>query len=182
MFKIKSFPDFPDIKIIVSPSYGDHRGYFCETFRDTIPGLPKFVQENTSISHKGTIRGLHYQINPHAQAKLVTCLSGNILDVFLDLRKKSITYGKHGTIELSGFHTSLFIPEGFAHGFRALKDDTIVSYKVSNFYSPEHERCIIYNDPDLDIDWNFNKLKIYNYITSVKDRTAPLLKDAENNF
>lgn len=180
MFKVESIPGFPDVKTIVTEYHSDYRGYFCEIFRNSIPDLPVFVQENISVSNKGVVRGLHYQLKPKAQAKLITCISGYIMDVFVDLRKKSPTYGKYGTVELFGPKTSLFVPEGFAHGFCALIDQTFVLYKVSDFYSSEHERSILYKDSDLHINWGLGYNDIYS--ASEKDKNAPLLKDVENNF
>jgi len=180
MFKVESVPGFPDVKTIATNTFRDQRGYFCEAFRNTIPGLPEFVQENVSFSKIRTVRGLHYQLKPKAQAKLISCIHGYIIDIFLDLRKDSPTYGKHGKVELYGPEVSLFIPEGFAHGFCAWASDTVVKYKVSEFYSPDHERSIRYNDPDLDITWHCGFIE--SYVMSDKDRDAPLFKDAENNF
>lgn len=178
-FKIIEPKQLPDIKIVRCKLYQDGRGTFGETFRENKfqdLNFPKFVQENVSVSQKGVVRGLHYQLNPKAQAKLIHCVSGSILDVVVDIRKSSPKYGKHTVVYLE-VGSLLFVPEGFAHGFMALCDNTVVSYKVSNYYSPEFERGINYKDPELNIKWPAHKV-----IVSPKDKEAPNLKDAENNF
>ena len=138
--------EIPDVKIIRSNRFQDDRGFFSETYKESEYleiGIPKFVQDNMSESSKGVIRGLHWQASPHGQGKLVSCLVGSILDVAVDIRKNSETYGKHVAIELNAKEQiSLWVPEGFAHGFQALEDFTKVFYKVTNYWNKESERSI----------------------------------------
>lgn len=138
-----------------------------------------FIQDNHSFSaNRGTIRGLHFQINPKAQAKLVRCTRGRILDVAVDIRKGSPTYKKWVSVELSEENKKqLFIPKGFAHGFATLTDNVEIQYKVDEYYSPENDRSIRFDDPEINIDWG-----IENPILSEKDMNAPLLKDSDSNF
>jgi dTDP-4-dehydrorhamnose 3,5-epimerase len=144
---------------IVTPRFGDARGFFAETYnaRDfAAAGITcTFVQDNQSRStERGTVRGLHFQIPPHAQAKLVRVAHGRILDVIVDLRKNSSTYGRHEAIELSAENgTQMFVPAGFAHGFCTLEPDTEVLYKTSDYYTPTAERGLLWNDPALGIGW-----------------------------
>ncbi len=150
--------EIPDVLLIEPKVFGDGRGYFFESYHQALfrqNGIKEnFVQDNQSRSAKGVLRGLHYQIPPKGQAKLIRVLSGSIFDVAVDLRKSSSTFGKVASVVLSGESKKmLYIPEGFAHGFMALEEGTEVLYKVSDFYSPEHERGIIWNDPDLEIKW-----------------------------
>jgi dTDP-4-dehydrorhamnose 3,5-epimerase len=169
------------LMVITPQVFGDHRGYFKETFRDLSfqeLGLPTFIQENESRSKAGVLRGLHYQLNPAPLAKLVRCVRGAIFDVAVDIRKSSPTYGQWHGIELSEENHKMFlVPEGFAHGFVTLTDDTIIVYKQSGYYAPEHERGILWNDPALDIGW-----PIKQPVLSDKDKLALSLADAENNF
>ena len=172
----------PDLILLQAKSFSDKRGFFLEHFKESEffkNGIrTKFVQDNFSYSYKGVLRGLHYQIIPKAQAKLVIVLGGEIFDVAVDLRKKSPSYGKwFGDILSDKNHKMLFIPEGFAHGFCVLSEFAQVLYKVNQEYSPEHERGIIWNDPTLNIEWPTEKP-----ILTEKDFQLPLLKDAENNF
>lgn len=172
----------PDVILIESQIFQDERGFFLENFKESIfedNGInTKFVQDNYSYSIKGVLRGLHFQNLPKAQAKLVTVLKGEIFDVALDIRKNSSTYGKWVTEILSeDNHKSLFIPEGFAHGFCVLSKDASVLYKISKEYSSEHEGCIIWNDPDLKIPWPINEP-----ILSKKDQALSLLKKLDNSF
>jgi dTDP-4-dehydrorhamnose 3,5-epimerase len=171
--------------VIIEPSvFGDHRGWFMETYSDTKfseAGINlKFVQDNQSFSAaKGTLRGLHYQLNPKAQTKLVRCTKGGIYDVAVDIRKGSPSFGEWFGIELTAENKKqLFIPKGFAHGFITLTDDVEVQYKVDELYFPECDRGIIWNDPTIGIKWPLD----IKPILSAKDEKAPLLKDAENNF
>lgn len=171
--------------LIIEPTvYGDNRGWFMETYNDRFlkqKGLNyHFVQDNHSYSaKKGTIRGLHYQLNPKAQTKLIRCTKGAIYDVAVDIRKGSPTYGKWFGIELSEENKKqLLIPKGFAHGFLTLTDDVEVQYKVDEFYSPKNDRGIIWNDPEINIHWPLT----VQPILSEKDQNAPLLRNAENNF
>lgn len=164
--------------------FEDNRGYFFEAYNDHIfseAGIKmKFVQDNQSKSGYGVIRGLHYQMNPFAQTKLVRVLDGKILDVAVDIRKNSPTYGKHFSIELSAENKKqLFIPAGFAHGFSVLSETAIVLYKCDAFYNKESEGGIFYNDPALGIDWQIPAGK---EIISDKDRLLPPFAECKNNF
>jgi dTDP-4-dehydrorhamnose 3,5-epimerase len=172
----------PELILIESQSFPDDRGIFLETFKESAfinNGIKtRFVQDNYSRSIKGTLRGLHYQKNPKAQAKLVTVLRGEIFDVAVDIRKDSPTYGKWISEILSEQnHKLLYIPEGFAHGFCILSEEADVFYKVSQEYSPEHDSGFIWNDPEIDIKWPIDKP-----ILSEKDLKLPLFKNADNNF
>jgi dTDP-4-dehydrorhamnose 3,5-epimerase len=160
--------------------FGDDRGYFFESFRqeefEKHIGKIEFVQDNESKSGYGVLRGLHFQRAPHTQAKLVRCITGNILDVVVDLRKESTTFKKSYAIELSDRNKlQLFIPRGFAHGFVVLSKEAIFSYKVDNLYVPESEGGIRYNDPELSIDW---KLQEEELKLSGKDLILPYMSDA----
>ncbi|MFP5109851.1 dTDP-4-dehydrorhamnose 3,5-epimerase [Neobacillus sp. C211] len=173
----------PGVMIIEPELFGDHRGWFMETYSEgrlQEAGIDvKFVQDNQSFSAaKGTLRGLHYQLHPKAQTKLVRCTKGAIFDVAVDLRKGSHTYGKWFGIELSAENKrQLLIPKGFAHGFLTLSDEVEVQYKVDHLYTPECDRGIIWNDPTIGIEW-----PVVTPILSTKDEMAPFLADAENNF
>jgi dTDP-4-dehydrorhamnose 3,5-epimerase len=152
--------DIEGLVIIEPKVFEDNRGYFFESYnqKDFIKnGInDNFVQDNQSLSQKGVLRGLHFQTPPFAQAKLIRVIQGSVLDVAVDLRKKSPTYGQHHAIKLSDKNKKMFfIPEGFAHGFLTLENDTIFSYKCSNFYNTESEDSILWNDKLLKIDWNF---------------------------
>jgi dTDP-4-dehydrorhamnose 3,5-epimerase len=171
--------------LVLEPSvFGDHRGWFMETYSKSKfeeAGIKQnFVQDNHSHSGvKGTLRGLHYQLNPKAQTKLVRCTRGAIFDVAVDIRKGSPTFGKWFGLELTSENKKqLLVPKGFAHGFITLTDDTEVQYKVDELYAPVYDRGIIWNDPDIGIEW---PIKIVPLL-SEKDEKAPLLKEAENNF
>jgi len=158
----------------------DDRGGFFESFNqkefEKHTGLSvNFVQDNQSISKKGVLRGLHFQKDEHAQAKLLRVVKGKVLDVCVDLRENSDTFGKHFSIVLDGNNNKqLFVPRGFAHGFLALEDQTFLSYKCDNFYYQEAERGLLYNDTDLNIDWNFPEDQL---ILSQKDKVLPTLKN-----
>jgi dTDP-4-dehydrorhamnose 3,5-epimerase len=174
--------ELSEIISIKSSSFLDSRGYFLESFRESdfiSNGInTRFTQDNFSHSIQGTLRGLHYQQNPKAQAKLVFCMRGEIFDVAVDIRKKSPTFGKWiGKILSESNHELLYIPEGFAHGFCVLSDEADVLYKVNQEYSPEHDRGILWKDPTINISW-----PIKNLILSEKDLVLPLLKDADLNF
>lgn len=171
--------------IVIEPKmYGDHRGWFMETYNKEVlssSGIEyDFIQDNQSFSaNKGTLRGLHYQLKPKAQTKLVRCTQGSIFDVAVDIRKGSSTYGEWFGIELSAENKKqLLVPKGFAHGFMTLTDEVEVQYKVDQLYSPEHDRGIIWNDPEIGIVWPID----ITPVLSAKDETAPLLKESENNF
>lgn len=176
--------DFPGLMIFEPIVFEDNRGHFFESynlknFNDQDLYL-NFVQDNQSGSRYGVIRGLHYQLDPHAQVKLVRVLSGVILDVAVDIRKNSPTYGKVFFIELSAENKKqLYIPAGFAHGFSVLSETADVMYKCDEFYDKESEGGICYNDPDLAIDWNLPADKI---IVSEKDQQLPRFADCRNNF
>lgn len=170
------------VLIIKINSFKDDRGYFSETYslsRYKQFGITEnFVQDNISVSKKGTLRGLHYQIPPKAQAKLCQVIKGRVLDVVVDLRFGSPTFGKYFSIELlEGDHTQIYIPIGFAHGFAALTDDTVFSYKCSEYYSKDHERGIRFDDNELKIDWT-----IENPLVSPKDRAAKYFREIEKDF
>ena len=170
------------IIIIELDVFKDNRGYFAETFslkRYNDLGINlNFVQDNISVSRKGTLRGLHYQVPPKAQAKLCHVLKGRVIDVAVDLRFGSPTFGQYLALELSEEnHTQIFIPAGFAHGFAVLSDEAVFQYKCSEFYSKEYERAIRFDDPDLKIDWG-----IENPIVSDKDREAKFFKEIEMDF
>jgi len=175
--------DIKDLVIIEPDCFGDHRGWFMETYSqpkyEAIGITCTFVQDNQSYSaKKGVLRGLHYQINPMAQNKLLRCTRGEIFDVAVDLRKSSPTYKKWVGVTLSAENKKqFFIPAGFAHGFVTLTDDVEVQYKVDAVYSPEHDRSVRFDDPEFHVDWN-----IENPIISDKDRNAPLLRDCDANF
>jgi dTDP-4-dehydrorhamnose 3,5-epimerase len=163
--------------------HGDHRGFFMESFNEsTMNSLDinyKFIQDNHSLSAEpGVLRGMHYQLNPKAQTKLIRVISGAIYDVIVDIRKDSPTFGQWEGFILSEFNKrQLLVPQGFAHGFCTLVPNTQVIYKVDEYYSPEHDRGIAWNDPALAIDW-----PVSSPILSDKDTRHPLLKDAELNF
>ena len=172
--------NIPDVVLVQPKSFSDDRGFFFESFKESeflSGGIDeKFVQDNFSHSIHGVIRGLHFQKTPKAQAKLVSVLKGEIFDVAVDIRKNSPTYGKWVSEILSeNNHKLLYMPEGFAHGFCVLSEDADVLYKVSNEYSPEHERGIIWNDPKLNIDWPISKP-----IISSNDSKLPLFENLEN--
>ncbi|MFF2286152.1 dTDP-4-dehydrorhamnose 3,5-epimerase [Peribacillus butanolivorans] len=173
-----------DVIVIEPKVFGDHRGWFTETYNDAAfkkAGINiNFVQDNHSFSAtKGTLRGLHYQKNPKAQTKLVRCTRGSIFDVAVDIREGSPTYGEWYGVELSAENKKqLLVPKGFAHGFMTLTDDVEVQYKVDELYSPENDRGIIWNDPEIGIEWPFD----IQPVLSAKDEKAPPLKDADNNF
>ncbi len=171
--------------IVFEPNvFGDDRGYFYESYNASVfkeGGIDvNFVQDNISFSRRGVLRGLHYQLNPHAQAKLVRVNRGEVLDVVVDIRKSSKTYGQTYSIKLTGENKlQLFIPRGFAHGFVVLSDEAEFCYKCDNFYNKESEGGIIYNDPSLNIDW---KIAEAEAILSEKDAILPKLENALNNF
>jgi dTDP-4-dehydrorhamnose 3,5-epimerase len=176
--------DIPGLVVIEPTVFEDSRGYFYEAY-NSMPfkdnGITcEFLQDNQSKSSYGVIRGLHYQLPPFAQAKLVRVLEGSIVDVAVDIRKGSPTYGQHFSIELSAENRKqLFIPEGFAHGFSVLSPSAIVLYKCDRLYNRQSEGGILYNDPDLNIDW---KTEAENAVVSDKDIWLPGLKDCINTF
>jgi dTDP-4-dehydrorhamnose 3,5-epimerase len=180
-FKFKRLK-IPEVILVESQEFSDERGFFMESFKESVfaeNGINlRFVQDNYSHSVKGVIRGLHYQKPPKAQAKLMMVLRGEIFDVAVDIRKGSPTYGKWvGEILSDKNHNLLYAPEGFAHGFCVLSDQADVLYKVSSEYSLDHERGILWNDPDIAIKWPVN-----NPIVIKKDQLLPTLKNVDNNF
>ncbi len=181
---MKAIPtDIKDVFIIEPRVFQDERGLFFEsfqqeTFNDLIGRKLTFVQENESISKKGVIRGLHFQNPPHAQGKLVRVIKGSVLDVAVDIRKDSITYGKSISVVLTSENRrQLWIPEGFAHGFVALEEDTIFQYKCTNYYNKASEDALLWNDSTLAIDW-----KIDQPILSPKDEIAPAFDQFQSPF
>jgi dTDP-4-dehydrorhamnose 3,5-epimerase len=176
--------EFPGLLIYEPVVFEDSRGYFFESYNAktcSAEGVDiKFVQDNQARSSYGVIRGLHYQLNPHAQTKFIRVLSGNILDVVVDIRKGSPTFGKPYAIELSADnHKQLFIPQGFAHGYSVLSETAVVLYKCDVFYHKDSEAGIAFNDEFLNIDWMIPADK---QIISEKDIVQPLFKDCKNNF
>ena len=165
---------------IIEPKvFGDNRGYFFESFSqrefESVIGPVTFVQDNQSKSSYGVVRGLHFQKPPHAQAKLVRVVKGKVLDVAVDLRKDSPTFGKYIAVELSDEnHRQVFIPKGFAHGFSVLSEEAVFQYKCDEYYAPESEAAIAWDDQDLNIDW---KVPAEEVVLSVKDRNHPTLKE-----
>jgi dTDP-4-dehydrorhamnose 3,5-epimerase len=176
--------EIPGLVIIEPKVFQDGRGYFYESFNqkefEENIGQIEFVQDNESKSVYGVLRGLHFQKPPFTQAKLVRCILGKILDVVVDLRSSSPTFGKHVAIELSSDDKKqLFIPKGFAHGFVVLSREAIFSYKVDNFYSPQHDSGIYWNDQQLDINW---KLPVEEIVLSEKDKKLKLLSETNVPF
>ncbi len=174
--------EIPDVIVVEAKSYSDERGYFLESFKESdfiLNGIDaKFVQDNISHSNKNVLRGLHYQKNPKAQSKLVIPIRGKIFDVAVDIRKGSPYFGKWvGEILSEENHKSMFVPQGFAHGFCVLSEHADILYKVSSEYSSENERGIVWNDPTLEINWTVD-----NPILTKKDLELPLLNDSDNNF
>jgi len=174
-----------DVILIEPTIHGDDRGYFVETFRqdlleEAIGHKVNFVQGNESKSFKGVLRGLHYQLPPYTQAKLVRVIEGSVMDVAVDIRKSSATFGQYVSVELTAQNKyQLFVPHGFAHGFVVLSDSATFAYKVDNYYAPEHEMGISFDDEQLDINWGIPHeiLQI-----SEKDRQLPSLDMTENFF
>lgn len=175
----------PEVILIKPDLHGDDRGYFVETFRqdlfdEAVGYKVKFIQDNESKSVKGVLRGLHYQLPPCAQAKLVRVVEGSVLDVAVDIRKSSPTFGQYVTAELTSTNKQqLFIPHGFAHGFVVLSDSAIFAYKVDNYYAPECDRGVAFDDKDLAIDWYFPSKDLQ---LSNKDRLHPTLSEAKDLF
>ena len=175
--------DIPEVLIFEPRVFGDARGFFFESFsnkifNEAVGRSVEFVQDNHSQSQKGVLRGLHYQLDPHAQGKLVRCVEGEVFDVAVDIRRSSPTFGKWvGAVLSADNKRQLWIPEGFAHGFLALTDTVQFVYKATNYYAPQSERSILWDDPDIGIDWpgiNEGKLSL-----SDKDLAAVKLAEAE---
>ena len=175
----------PDVFVIEPKVHGDHRGYFVETFRqdkfeDALGYKVNFVQDNESKSSKGVLRGLHFQLAPHAQSKLVRVIDGSVLDVAVDIRTGSPTFGHYVSAELSGENKKqMFIPRGFAHGFVVLTETATFAYKVDNYYSPECDRGLAFDDEQLNIDWLLPTDKL---LLSEKDIKQPTLANLEDSF
>ena len=176
--------DIPEVVIVEPKVFGDHRGYFFESFseRDFAANVRevKFVQDNESKSCYGVLRGLHFQKGKDAQSKLVRVVKGRVIDVAVDVRKGSPTFGKHVAVELTeDNHRQLFIPRGFAHGFVVLSREAIFQYKCDNLYAPQSEGSVAWNDPQIGIDW---KIAPEDIILSEKDKKSPMLADAPELF
>ena len=173
---------------IIEPRvFMDARGYFMESYQkeafDSHIGAVDFIQDNESCSRKGVLRGLHYQLAPYSQAKLVRVIKGAVLDVAVDLRRNSPTYLKSVAVELTEANQrQLFVPRGFAHGFQVLSDEAVFAYKVDNVYQPSAERSLRFDDPDLAVQWRPMDTDSGTFLLSDKDLKAPFLKDAEFNF
>lgn len=177
--------EIPGVWIIEPKVFNDARGYFMEAYKqaefEQHIGKINFIQDNESCSSKGVLRGLHYQLAPYSQSKLVRVITGRVLDVAVDLRAGSPTFGKYVTVELSGENKrQFFIPQGFAHGFHVLSEEAVFTYKVDNPYMPTHERGLRFNDPAIGVDWGITNIDVVNL--SEKDTKAPLLSEAEYNF
>ncbi|MCD8270312.1 MAG: dTDP-4-dehydrorhamnose 3,5-epimerase [Parabacteroides sp.] len=177
--------EIPGVWIIEPKVFTDARGYFMEAFKqaefEQHIGKIQFVQDNESCSSKGVLRGLHYQLAPYSQSKLVRVITGRVLDVAVDLRAGSPTFGKYVSVELSAENKrQFFIPQGFAHGFHVLSEEAVFTYKVDNPYMPSHERGLRFDDPAIGIDWQIADINAVNL--SEKDTKAPLLSEAEYNF
>ena len=173
-----------DVVIIEPDVFGDARGYFFESYSqkrfDEQVRPVKFVQDNESKSRYGVLRGLHFQKGKDAQSKLVRVVRGRVLDVAVDIRRGSPTFGKYVAVELSeDNHRQLFIPRGFAHGFSVLSEEAVFQYKCDNLYAPQSEGAIAWNDPEIGIDWG---LKAEDILLSAKDAAHPLLSEAEELF
>lgn len=176
--------DIEGVVIIEPKVFGDDRGYFFESFSqprfDELVRPIKFVQDNESKSKYGVLRGLHFQKGQHVQSKLVRVVKGRVLDVAVDIRKGSPTFGKYVAVELTeDNHRQFFVPRGFAHGFAVLSEEAIFQYKCDNLYAPESEGAIIWNDPEIGIDWG---LAAEDVVLSPKDMCHPMLKDAPELF
>ena len=177
--------EIPAVKVLVPKKFGDHRGFFSEVYSDKLlAGLgieARFVQDNHSLSaEKGVVRGLHYQLPPMAQDKLIRVVRGAIMDIAVDIRRGSPTFGKHVACLLSAENwKQMFVPTGFAHGFATLEPNTEVLYKVTRYYSPSHERGIRWNDPALGIDWGITEQQA---VLSPRDTQHPVLRDAQDLF
>jgi len=177
--------NIPDVFVIEPQVHGDHRGYFVETFRhdkfeQAVGYSVNFIQDNESKSSKGVLRGLHFQLAPHAQSKLVRVIEGAVLDVAVDIRKGSPSFGQYVAVELSGDNKKqMFIPRGFAHGFVVLTDTATFAYKVDNYYSPECDRGLAFDDTELNIDWQLAKEQL---LLSDKDTKQVKLAELTDCF
>ena len=177
--------EIPEVVLIKPAIHNDDRGYFVETFRQDlfekfIDQEITFIQDNESSSTQGVLRGLHYQLPPYTQAKLVRVIKGSVLDVAVDIRKSSPTFGQHVAVELTSENKyQLFIPHGFAHGFVVLSNSATFAYKVDNYYAPKHDRGVAFNDAELNIDW---RLPLEKLQLSAKDEMHPNLVGATELF
>lgn len=177
--------EIPDVVVCEPTIHGDSRGYFVETFRkdkleEFLGYKIHFCQDNESKSSYGVLRGLHFQLPPFAQTKLVRVISGSVLDVAVDIRVGSPTFGKYVAVELTGENKKqMLVPRGFAHGFVVLSEEAVFAYKVDNYYSPECDRGFSFNDSSIAIDW---KIDIEKINLSQKDSVQPLLKDLKETF
>lgn len=175
----------PEVVLIEPQVHGDSRGYFIESFRrdkfiEAIGFNVDFIQDNESKSSRGVLRGLHYQLPPYAQSKLVRVIQGSVLDIAVDIRRGSPTFGQHVALELNDeSKRQLFIPRGFAHGFVVLSESAVFSYKVDNVYAPAHDRGLAWDDPELGIDWKIDKQLIQ---LSAKDCQQPRLSETRDIF
>ncbi|KJS28177.1 MAG: dTDP-4-dehydrorhamnose 3,5-epimerase [Hyphomonadaceae bacterium BRH_c29] len=182
---IEALAGFGDVLLIRPRRIQDIRGYFSETYRESelaAYGVPtRWVQENQSFSaRRGTLRGMHFQKPPHAQAKLVRCITGTVLDVVVDLRPGSPAYGKHGSVQLSGENgLQIYVPAGFAHGFCTLTDDCRLLYKTSDYYAPAYDAGVAFDDSALGIEWPFSTGEL---VVSERDRNLPPLADLAGVF
>ena len=186
VFKVQFIPQsIADVFVIEPTVHGDHRGYFVETFRqdlldDALGYQVNFIQDNESKSSKGVLRGLHFQLAPYAQSKLVRVIEGSVLDVAVDIRRGSPTFGQHVAVELSGDNKKqMFVPRGFAHGFIVLTETATFAYKVDNYYSPECDRGLAFDDVELNIDWILAKDSLS---LSEKDTKQPSFAELEACF
>ena len=186
LLRVEFIPqNISDILVIKPKVYLDKRGYFIEAFRqdkfeDALGYKVNFVQDNESKSSKGVLRGLHFQLPPHAQSKLVRVIEGSVLDVAVDIRRGSPSFGKNVAVELSGVNRKqMFIPRGFAHGFVVLTDTATFAYKVDNYYSPEYDRGLAFDDIDLNIDWRLTQQQL---LLSNKDTQQPRLTELTDFF
>ena len=177
--------EIPDVVICEPTVHGDERGYFVETFREDkleafLGYKINFCQDNESKSSRGVLWGLHYQLAPASQTKLVRVIQGKVLDVAVDIRKESPTFGQHVAVELSSENKKqMLVPRGFAHGFVVLEDDTVFAYKVDSYYSPENDRGIAFDDKELDIDWQISHDELN---LSEKDKKQPKLNETSDLF
>ena len=180
--------EIPDVVVIEPTVHGDSRGYFVETFRqdkleEFLGYKINFCQDNESKSSKGVLRGLHYQLPPHAQTKLVRVIQGRVLDVAVDIRRNSPTFGKYVAVLLSAENKKqLLVPRGFAHGFVVLEDDTVFAYKVDNYYSPQCDRGIAFDDENLNIDWILNHDELNLSAKDIKQSKLFDIKDDKEIF
>ncbi len=177
--------DIPDVKIVEPTVHADSRGYFFESFNaaafEAATGIcPQFVQDNESMSHRGVVRGLHFQLAPWAQSKIIRVVAGSVIDVAVDIRRGSPWFGRHVAVELSADNRrQMFLPRGFAHGFAVVSDTAVVQYKCDNLYAPQAEGGIAWDDAELGIDWGIGQAEA---ILSDRDRHRPTLRQSAELF